>query len=648
MAWERPKTIKLYLQPPACDRLITLWPDLKIVDQAATAPPDSPQDCFGVHLLFGPSAQAVSWEETRFRVRGDGIPVHGARARWEDFRIELECFCGWDAPRPDGAPSGHPLLRPPVPMQSGAVTYVKLTVSNEAAQGRDFLLGLLPRTTEKEYYLWGIRSDFYASYRPQVATWDWVPNTWTAEEATLRDGDRALAWVAPEGTVATWRERAPVGHGAHYYLELTTRIPARESRVFYLALGPAEPVLGGAAAYEARQAQTVARWEQELAAVRRVPGAGEGEIREIYWSLIGQCLQMLALDHEGLLRPRQGGGCPHVWPWEAVEFLTALDRVGLGHWVRETYEFFRRHQMTEGPDRGRYAAVGAPNWYGHTGAVLRGLGDRLVREGSEAYFAGWRESALAAVEWIEGLRAKTKTKRRKLGWGLMAPGPGHDWEIPAQYWCFTDVSSYRGLREIARAFAHFGDPEAGRLQAAADEYEACLKRTLEQVIKGQEEREDVYIPNLLGAEESWPPRGPYFADGPVNLIQAGILDPHSDLFERLEKYFQNHGWMQNGLTGLMTDGLFSWSSFFTDPWAGHTWYTSFSDMGWFYGWLARGERTKAVRTLRAQFLYGMTSEYYMQERFADNDPTFCPWQPNASANGRTLMMILDFYGEEER
>jgi hypothetical protein len=41
----------------------------------------------------------------------------------------------------------------------------------------------------------------------------------------------------------------------------------------------------------------------------------------------------------------------------------------------------------------------------------------------------------------------------------------------------------------------------------------------------------------------------------------------------------------------------------------------------------------------------MTSEYYMIERYHENDPYFCPWSPNASANGRLINMLLDYYGE---
>ncbi len=655
MPWDRPKTIKLYLQPPACDRLVTVWPDLKIVDQAATAPPGEPQDCFGVHLLFGSQAQAVPWEETRFHVRGDGIPIHCLRTEWQDFRLELEVFCAWKS---DAVPSGLSSGEEGTGSEASptTLTYARLTVTNQTAQARDFLLSLLPRTGPA-HYLWGIRADFYASYQPQQATWDMVRNTWAVSslsqaegagaEACLRDGLRTLRLSAPEGAEFSWRERSRSGHAAHYFLELSTPLDPAQSRVFHLVLGHGETSPVNAEEYETRRAETIAAWQEQLRLVRVQPRSGDGEIREIYWSLLCQCLQMLSRDHEGLLRPRQGGGCPFVWPWEAVEFLRALDRAGLGVWTRPAYEFFRHHQTREGDDRGRYASVGAANWYAHTGAVLWGLAAHLLAGNSAERFAAWRESVLLAVDWVERQRALTRAASAGLGQGLLPAGTGHDWDVSAQYWCFTDAYTYMGLRDMAQAFAHFDEPEALRLQEAAADYEQCLRRTLDQVCAGQEGREELYIPNLLGVEESYPPPGPYFADGPVNLMRAGILDPRSALFERVEKYFRNRGWIHNGLTGLMTDGLFSWGQFYSDPWAGHTWYLSTSDLCWFYAWLERGERTKAAQTLRAQFRYGMTPEYYMAERYADNDPTFCPWQPNASANGRTITMMLDFYGEED-
>ena len=41
----------------------------------------------------------------------------------------------------------------------------------------------------------------------------------------------------------------------------------------------------------------------------------------------------------------------------------------------------------------------------------------------------------------------------------------------------------------------------------------------------------------------------------------------------------------------------------------------------------------------------MTDEYYMQERYDDHDPWFAPWSPNFSANGRMIIMLLDYYAD---
>ncbi len=43
--------------------------------------------------------------------------------------------------------------------------------------------------------------------------------------------------------------------------------------------------------------------------------------------------------------------------------------------------------------------------------------------------------------------------------------------------------------------------------------------------------------------------------------------------------------------------------------------------------------------------YAMTDEYYMFERYHQRCVWFAPWSPNASANGRFIIMLLDFYGK---
>jgi len=73
----------------------------------------------------------------------------------------------------------------------------------------------------------------------------------------------------------------------------------------------------------------------------------------------------------------------------------------------------------------------------------------------------------------------------------------------------------------------------------------------------------------------------------------------------------------------------------------HIWYTTNSDYDWFLTFKRLGRRTEAEDIVRCQIAYSMTDEYYMLERYADNDPYYVPWSPNASGNGRLLNMLLD-------
>lgn len=74
------------------------------------------------------------------------------------------------------------------------------------------------------------------------------------------------------------------------------------------------------------------------------------------------------------------------------------------------------------------------------------------------------------------------------------------------------------------------------------------------------------------------------------------------------------------------------------------WYVCNHEYYWFNLFLKRGKREKLREILEANEKYAMTDEYYMTERYNMQNPWFAPWMPNASANGRTILMTLDFYG----
>jgi len=237
---------------------------------------------------------------------------------------------------------------------------------------------------------------------------------------------------------------------------------------------------------------------------------------------------------------------------------------------------------------------------------------------------------LAAFRWIEAQRAKTKADKAALGYGLFPAGKAHDLaQKDVRFWCFTDGFLYLGVQRMADTFVFFNDPLAPRITAAAKDYRHCLEQTLARLYMPQRGKAAVFITNDLNAPGVEPPCGTYFSDGPSVLLKAGILQPESRLFAKVERYYRGQQLMKNGLTGFM---------------GRHVWYTSFSDQCWFDAWLKRGDRHKAAQALSAQLRYNMSREFYMQERYKDDDPTWCPWQPNASANGRMIHMLLDFYG----
>ena len=81
---------------------------------------------------------------------------------------------------------------------------------------------------------------------------------------------------------------------------------------------------------------------------------------------------------------------------------------------------------------------------------------------------------------------------------------------------------------------------------------------------------------------------------------------------------------------------------------GRRWYGNWleSKLYWYYRKI--GKDNEAKELLDAQILYNMTPEYYMSERYDDCDPWYMPWCPNCSANGRTILMLCDWYLSERK
>ena len=118
------------------------------------------------------------------------------------------------------------------------------------------------------------------------------------------------------------------------------------------------------------------------------------------------------------------------------------------------------------------------------------------------------------------------------------------------------------------------------------------------------------------------------------FVYCGIVDNEKDML-RVYKYMIEAGITREGL------GLYGHMPYKDGN--NNIWYLSFPDIYWFEIWMQYGYKEKAKEIIEAQLRYAMSEEYYFAERIDAKDPYYVPWSPNASATGRTLIMLSKYY-----
>ncbi|MBP1990309.1 hypothetical protein [Paenibacillus eucommiae] len=621
--WQKPKTTKLYINPPKAERMIMLWPDFKVVNSVVKRDQrQGAEDAHGFILVEGPGDVHIPWQESQMHIREDGIPIHKLEYSNGDLIYYMESFCSMDR----------------IP-----VTYTRITVQNRTRRAIHAQLSLIPRSG-RETELMGMNSDGYCSYEPRVELWGMRPSNWSMSEHTIRNDVYSILLQANEHVKMSWSgAEAGVPYHLRHVCKMQFEAGAESKTVIDIALAPGE---GQAFDYNTAKRLTEKGWAEELALIQNVPQTDSPYYRRMFLHLISQMLQMI-VSHEGesYTAVRQGGIERGIWPTEAVEYLVGLDMVGLYDHSNAVYEYFYQSQIKEGEDKGNIPSMIAPDWASNTGATLWGLSQHLVHRGDQERFSHFRQMLMDGYEWIERTRlVTTKDAYTGPGRGLFPPMSATDWVGANQSWCWTDAWNIMGLEQLAKAFAIFDDPAASVINQSYEQYMQAMKKILGDLTHGRELDEEIAITNRLGLAPTEPPWGPYHGDGPANLIRAGVIHTDSVTLVQVENYLRNRGLMRNGLCGLMTDSLIL-QGHAGDKWAGHTWYTSYAELCWFFAWLKRKEFHKAEETFQALVKYGMTEEFYIAERYADNDPTFAPWQPNGSGNGRMLMMMFAYFKE---
>ncbi|MBQ2544889.1 MAG: hypothetical protein II557_01255, partial [Clostridia bacterium] len=433
VTWETPKTSRAYLHPSGAERLVSVYPDFKITDLDLN---DNGrhynQPGFGVHLLFGTEPADCDMELTRWDKPTGGIPVYILRNRDLENGCDLTftAFCS-----PDRVP----------------YTYGEVTVSNPGNTFVTGTVGVLPRYNKTDHYLTGLHDTGYEPYNPTVGEWylSWQ-HPFVVGEDPLTAASDAFGWVgilSADGDVR-WisREEQKNRFRAHDYFRFDYRLaPGEEASLRFVMRRNApgrgsegwEPVPG----YEDAKKAALAYWRAIQEKVTVLPAFPEGSrgLEDLFRHNVAVSMQMLQRYRMGkdpdAIYARQGDVGRFIWIWEAVHYLTMLDRVGLSACVTDAYRMWIENWQRRDPADPLFGLFDDPfvKWDNANGAALWGMGHHLLTRGDPSLFEEFREPMLAALSYIQSRRDPAKAAPGEVR-GLFTSGKASDWGEVGQHW----------------------------------------------------------------------------------------------------------------------------------------------------------------------------------------------------------------------
>lgn len=604
--WQRPITIKRYLHPPKSERIFTLWTEGKILFGEVNVDDFHVGDNYKVGrgyyfslescmawLLYGESASQLDFRKTKHSISEDGVPVHSATYTKGDVEITLEGLCN---------------------TEKLATCFAKITVKNNGNVPVKDSLALLLRTAKEADLVFGSPNG-YVHHNPDVAVQKALPATWKRDGDVFTDGVRVLR-LAPAD--CRWEEENGLA-----FLPFALAPGGAAEWTFSLDMGES-----GRLDYEEEKKKHAAFWHKELSRLTKLPKTvlEDGEMLRMVRCMTAFLLQTFAITKNyGHNLSRQGGLMPIAWPSEAISTIEALTRLGdFGDYIEPVLQtHFDKMQQ----ESGEVLNVG-PYWGSVTASVLFAFCKYCYADRGD-FYDRYKEKAYKAFSWIRETRRSVQDTEFLAG-GLFPGNNSNDWEHQFQGWTLTDVFNLFALEALAETAEAYGDPRACEVRKEHEEYLQDMKRHFQKWLDAAEGSDELKIPlKPIGDDQHLIDDGfPLIYHG--RFILCGVIDKEEDI-RRVYKYMVSHGISKDGFYGYMPypDGN------------RHIWYMSFPEYYWFKIWMKLGEREKALEILDHQFRFAMTNEYVMLERYADNDPYFVPWSPNASATGRTLMMLLD-------
>lgn len=615
-SWEPPRTTRRYVHPPMAERMCVLFNDAKILlsevrhDRDFVSRPYTNEESDVCWFFHGADDELFDFRRAENMIPSDGVPLHGLAWTEDGVRVMLETCCDY-------------VRRPTL--------HGRFSVSNGTGRAVSETYAVRLRHGNEATLLGGFRKfppDYYYPYESHPETWADVVCDWSFSAGVLKSEHGGF--MAFAGLPASARWDAARGE---LHFELT--LGAEETASVDFSFG-----IGGIVSpqFEATRAETDSRWRQELAKISRLPAKlrDDPQMLRVVQNVTVQMLQCFCRPvGKDYVLPRQGGLQRWVWPWDNMEALTALGRLGdFGEYVegaiRFYFELYGGGGYPDPKDKGRIGPFGN-DWDCNTANVLGILSRYCLDTGRRELWDLYRGKALEGFRWIMSRRVKPEAAGGLVP-GFFAPGGACDYTVAFQTWGFTDAVNISDLGYYVKAAERFGDPALAEIRVGFEDYLGSMKKRMLELKRECAGLPDFDIPITPDRKEV--PKGfPRLYHG--YMLELGLRYGYLDAADVMRVWaccLRTGQASDNGLTGNFSP---------SDPNCAHYWYTTSQDVHWHRVFRKIGQTDQAQRILDATLMYAMSREFYVGERYRDDCPWFLPWSPNCSGSGRIVQMLFD-------
>jgi len=282
-------------------------------------------------------------------------------------------------------------------------------------------------------------------------------------------------------------------------------------------------------------------------------------------------------------------------------------------------------------------------WAMQTGNVLGSFSLYALERGKE-YFAKYREKAVKSFRWMKATRASTVASDKVVA-GLYPPLTSCDDDLVFQNWNITDTSNIGALRSFLEACRQFEDSIADEVQAELEDYESVMRKYWKLRVEQHADSDE--MPGYYAPVGDNAPYEKAFIFGSHAWTFIGTMDVEVTDCEKFIRYLERRrlkkGGLYNKMPGFMGP-VRSLKHSYDAAGKSVVWYVSTAETSLYYYFKRHGMLEQCEEIIRDMIQFAMTDEYYMIERFHEDNPWFIPWSPNASANARLISILLDYYG----